>query len=72
MRRQIIAAVCLAALALTLGSTLGFLASSSGALAQQKATRGKESAEAQAGRKVYTTIRDLMDSIVDPSAKARL
>jgi hypothetical protein len=43
------------------------MASSSGAFAQQKAARGKETAEAQ-GRKVYTTIRDLMDSIVDPSA----
>jgi hypothetical protein len=43
---------------------------SSSAFAQQKAARGKETAEAQAaqGRKVYTTIRDLMDSIVDPSA----
>jgi hypothetical protein len=43
---------------------------SSSAFAQQKAARGKEPAEAQAaqGRKVYSTIRDLMDSIVDPSA----
>jgi len=53
MRRQIIAAVCLAA--------LGLMASSSGIIAQQKAARGKETA-------VYTTIKDLMDSIVDPSA----
>jgi cytochrome c5 len=49
---------------------MAFVASSSAAFAQQKAARGKEPAEAQAaqGRKVYTTIKDLMDSIVDPSA----
>ena len=63
MRRQIIAAVCLAT---ALGFPLGFTS----AFAQKKATSGKEAAEAQAaqGRKVYTTIKDLMDSIVDPSA----
>ena len=63
MRRQIIAAVCLAT---ALGFPLGFTS----AFAQKKATSGKEPAEAQAaqGRKVYTTIKDLMDSIVDPSA----
>jgi hypothetical protein len=46
------------------------MASSSGIIAQQKAARGKEPADAHAvqGRKVYTTIKDLMDSIVDPSA----
>ena len=62
MRRQIIAAVCLAALGFTLGSISAF--------AQKKAARGKEAAETQAaqGPKVYTTIKDLMDSIVDPSA----
>jgi len=66
MRRQIIAAVCSAAL----GMTLGFMAASSAAFAQKKSARGKEPVEAQAaqGRKVYTTIKDLMDSIVDPSA----
>jgi cytochrome c5 len=66
MRRQIIAAVCLAAV----GFTLAIMASSLDAFAQKKATRGKEAAEAQVaqGRKVYTTIKDLMDSIVDPSA----
>jgi hypothetical protein len=66
MRRQIIAAVCLAAL----GFSLGLMASTSAVIAQQKAARGKEPTEAQAaqGRKVFTTIRDLMDSIVDPSA----
>jgi hypothetical protein len=53
MRRQIIAAVCLVA--------LGLMASSSAIVAQQKAARGKETA-------IYTTIKDLMDSIVDPSA----
>jgi hypothetical protein len=65
MRRQIIAAVCLAGLAFFLG-----LMASSSAFAQKKSARGKEPAEAQAaqGRKVYTTIKDLMDSIVDPSA----
>jgi cytochrome c553 len=53
-----------------LGLTLGFIAASSPAFAQQKAARGKEPAEAQAaqGRKIFTTIKDLMDSIVDPSA----
>jgi hypothetical protein len=63
MRRQIIAAVCLAT---ALGFPLGFTS----AFAQKKAISGKEAAEAQAaqGRKVYTTIKDLMDSIVDPSA----
>jgi cytochrome c5 len=66
MRRRIIAAVCLAAV----GLAAGLMASSSVAFAQKKATRGKEAAEAQAaqGRKVFTTIKDLMDSIVDPSA----
>jgi hypothetical protein len=67
MRRQIIAAVCLAT---ALGLTMAFTMSSSVAFAQKKAARVKEPAEAQAaqGRKVYTTIKDLMDSIVDPSA----
>lgn len=66
MRRLIIAAVCSAAL----GLTLGFTAASSAAFAQKNSARGKEPVEAQAaqGRKVYTTIKDLMDSIVDPSA----
>jgi hypothetical protein len=71
MRRQIIAAMCSAAVCLAaLGLTMAFMTSSSAAFARQKAARGKEPAETQAaqGRKVYTTIRDLMDSIVDPSA----
>jgi hypothetical protein len=62
MKRQITAALC--------SAVLGFMVSSSVAFAQKKAARVKDPAEAQAaqGRKVYTTIRDLMDSIVDPSA----
>jgi hypothetical protein len=62
MKRQITAALC--------SAVLGIMVSSSVAFAQKKATKGKEAAEAQAaqGRKVYTTIKDLMDSIVDPSA----
>jgi cytochrome c553 len=46
------------------------MAASSGAFAREKAAKGKEPAEAQAaqGRKIFTTIKDLMDSIVDPSA----
>ena len=66
MRRQIIAAVCLAGL----GLTLAVMAASSAAFARQKAAKSKEPAEAQAaqGRKIFTTIKDLMDSIVDPSA----
>jgi hypothetical protein len=59
MKRQITAALC--------SAVLGIMVSSSVAFAQKKATKGKEPAEAQ-GRKVYTTIKDLMDSIVDPSA----
>jgi cytochrome c5 len=49
---------------------LGFMAPSSSAVAQQKAAKANGAAEAQAaqGRKVYSTIKDLMDSIVDPSA----
>ena len=58
MRRQIIATKCLAAVCL---AALGLMATSSGIVAQQKASRGKETA-------VYTTIKDLMDAIVDPSA----
>ena len=62
MKRQITAALC--------SAVLGLMASSSVAFAQKRAAKGKEPSEVQAaqGRKVYTTIRDLMDSIVDPSA----
>src|SRR5262245_4586686 len=66
MRRQIIAAMCWAACL----AALGLMASSSGIIAQQKAAKGKETAQLQMAqtRRVYTTIKDLMDSIVDPSA----
>jgi hypothetical protein len=66
MRRQIIASVGVAAL----GLAVALMAPLSAAFAQKKAARGKEPVEAQApqDRKVFTTIRDLMDSIVDPSA----
>jgi len=62
MRRQITAVLC--------SVVLGFMAPSSSAVAQQKAAKANGAAEAQAaqGRKVYSTIKDLMDSIVDPSA----
>jgi len=62
MRRQITAVLC--------SVVLGFMAPSSSAVAQQKAAKANGTAEAQAaqGRKVYSTIKDLMDSIVDPSA----
>jgi hypothetical protein len=62
MKRQITAALCSAVLGLTALSAVAF--------AQKRAAKGKEPSEVQAaqGRKVYTTIRDLMDSIVDPSA----
>jgi hypothetical protein len=51
-----------------LGFTVAFVALSPGTFAQKKSPKGKEAAEAAQGRKVYTTIKDLMDSIVDPSA----
>jgi hypothetical protein len=54
MRRQIVAALCWA--------VLGFVVSSSLAIAQQK-TATKD-------RQVYSTIKDLMESIIDPSADA--
>ena len=57
MKRPIMVALCLA--------VLGTVASLSFAVAQQKT--GKASAEQTQGRKL-TTIKDLMDSIVDPSA----
>jgi len=58
MKRLIAAALCLIALAL--------VASASLAVAQQRA-KANAAAEAVQGRKL-TTIKDLMDSIVDPSA----
>ena len=58
MRRQIAAALCSAALgAITVSA-------SSLAIAQQKA------AKATGDRQVYSTIKDLMESIIDPSADA--
>jgi hypothetical protein len=54
MRRQLAAAVCAA--------VLGFMASSSLAIAQQK--------NAARDRQIYTTVRDIMESIIDPSADA--
>src|SRR5262245_2086242 len=57
MKRPITLALCLA--------VLGMVASLSFAVAQQKT--GKANAEQTQGRKL-TTIKDLMDSIVDPSA----
>jgi hypothetical protein len=58
MKKLIAAALCLIALAL--------VASASLAVAQQRA-KANAAAEAVQGRKL-TTIKDLMDSIVDPSA----
>jgi hypothetical protein len=57
MKRPIKGALCLA--------VLGMVASASFAVAQQRT--GKANAEQTQGRKL-TTIKDLMDSIVDPSA----
>jgi len=54
MRRQIAAASCVAVLGLTIISSL--------AIAQQKTAR------APLDRQVYSSIKELMDSIVDPSA----
>jgi hypothetical protein len=58
MRRQIAAALCSAALGAIVVSA------SSLAIAQQKA------AKAAGDRQVYSTIKDLMESIIDPSADA--
>lgn len=58
MRRQIAAALCSAALGAIAVSA------SSLAIAQQKA------AKAAGDRQVYSTIKDLMESIIDPSADA--
>ena len=58
MRRQIAAALCSAALGAIAVSA------SSLAIAQQKA------AKAISDRQVYSTIKDLMESIIDPSADA--
>jgi hypothetical protein len=56
MRRQIAVALC--------GAALGLMALSPFAAAQQKAAKAK----AESDHQIYTTIKDIMDSIVDPSA----
>jgi hypothetical protein len=78
MRRQIAAALCLAAFCLAL---LGLIGSSSLALAQQKTAKSRlqESPAAKSARPappvagssdvpVYSTVQDIMQSIIDPSA----
>ena len=66
MRRQIAAALCSAA--------LGLMASSSLAIARQKtatpATLVSGPSNASKERQVYSSIKDLMESIIDPSADA--
>src|SRR5262245_52650933 len=59
MKKPITVALCLA--------VLGMVASASLAVAQQKAGKANAAAEAAQGRKL-TTSKDLMDSIIDPSA----
>lgn len=59
MNKPIAAALCLA--------VLGVVASASLAVAQQRTGKPNAAAEAAQGRKL-TTIKDLMDSIIDPSA----
>jgi hypothetical protein len=56
MRKQIAAALCLA--------VLGATALSSLAIAQQKTAKGNSD------RQIYSSIKDIMESIVDPSADA--
>jgi hypothetical protein len=60
MRRQFAAALCTAALC----GALGLIASSPIAAAQQKAAKAKSDGD----HAIYATIKDLMESIVDPSA----
>jgi hypothetical protein len=61
MRRQFAAALSGAALC---GAVLGLVAPSSFAVAQQKAAK----ARADSDHQIYSTIKDLMDSIIGPSA----
>jgi hypothetical protein len=61
MRRQIAAVLCSAVLC---SAVLGFMASSSLAIAQQKIAKGAPA------RQVHTSIKELMESIIDPSADA--
>jgi hypothetical protein len=78
MRRQIAAALCLAAFCLAL---LGLIGSSSLAIAQQKSRDGGAPAQSAAksarpappvagssDAPVYSTVQDIMQSIIDPSA----
>src|SRR2546430_1413229 len=73
MRRQLAAALCTAVLCT---AVLGFTASFSLAIAQQKtakapatpATLGAGSGKTTSDRQVYSSIKDLMESIIDPSA----
>src|SRR5882724_10437984 len=68
MRRQLSAVLC--------SAVLGFMASSSLAIAQQKtakapatpATLGAGFGKTTRDRQVYSSIKDLMESIIDPSA----
>jgi hypothetical protein len=62
MRRQIAAALCVA--------VLGFMASSSLVTAQQKTAKALATGSSNAARdrQVYSSIKDLMESIIDPSA----
>jgi hypothetical protein len=64
MSRQIAAALCAATLcaAVLCAAVLGSIASSAPAVAQQK--------NADGGRQVHASIKDLMASIIDPSADA--
>ena len=78
MRQQIAAALCLAVvcLAVVCSMAAGFIASSSLALAQQKTARalaspaasGTDSGKTGRDRSVHSSIKDLMESIIDPSA----
>jgi hypothetical protein len=61
MRRQFATAVCAA---VSCGAVLGTIALSSFAAAQQKTAKTRADSDHQ----IYATIKDLMESIVDPSA----
>jgi hypothetical protein len=70
MRRQIAAALCSAVLC---PAVLGFLASSGPAIAQQKTAKAPAALVAGSGnatrdRQLTSTIKELMESIIDPSA----
>ena len=61
MRKQVAIALCSAVL---FSATFGLVTSSSLAIAQQKAAKAKR------GQQVHSTMKDLMESILDPSADA--